>query len=258
VETPAFSPASGIYKDSVTVSISCATSGAVIHYTTDGSEPNKLSKVYSAPLTFNNSGSTVISTTLNAKAFKDDYTPSETARGVYIITPPTPVVETPTFTPAPGTYSLTVQIIMSCATSGAEIHYTTDGTEPTRASQTYSTPVRLMDTTTLKAKAFLTGYTPSETATGEYTITPLPVVETPTFTPAPGTYSLTVQVIISCATSGAEIHYTLDGTEPTQTSQTYSTPVRLINTRTLKARAFLAGYTPSETATGEYTITHVP
>ena len=53
VETPVISPNGGIYYEPQTVTISCATDGAVIHYTLDGTTPNGTSAVYSEPLTIN-------------------------------------------------------------------------------------------------------------------------------------------------------------------------------------------------------------
>ena len=44
---------------------------------------------------------------------------------------------------------------ISCATEGAVIHYTTDGTTPTAESPVYSAPFALTETTTIKAIAFL-------------------------------------------------------------------------------------------------------
>ena len=44
------SPAGGTFTDYVWVSLSCATSGAKIYYTTDGSEPDESSTAYSDPV----------------------------------------------------------------------------------------------------------------------------------------------------------------------------------------------------------------
>ena len=49
VSTPVISPAGGSFSAPVTVTLSSATSGATIRYTTDGSAPSASSTVYSAP-----------------------------------------------------------------------------------------------------------------------------------------------------------------------------------------------------------------
>ncbi len=48
---------------------------------------------------------------------------------------------------------------------GAEIHFTTDGSEPTTQSSIYSNPLKTKGLETLKAKAFKSGFLPSETTT---------------------------------------------------------------------------------------------
>ncbi|WP_102407334.1 GH92 family glycosyl hydrolase [Parabacteroides bouchesdurhonensis] len=56
---------------------------------------------------------------------------------------------------------------------------------------------------------------------------------------------------LKSTTDGAVIHYTLDGTEPTEKSPAYSTPLNLKETTTIKAKAFKEGFEPSRT----YSIT---
>ena len=58
----------------------------------------------------------------------------------------------PTFTPAAGTYNA-VQNVTISAEAGTNIYYTLDGTEPTKASAVYSTPIEIAETKTLKAIA---------------------------------------------------------------------------------------------------------
>ncbi len=81
-----------------------------------------------------------------------------------------------------------------------------------------------------------------------------PVVSTPTFTPAAGTYYEAQNVTINCSTEGATIYYTLDGTEPTTESSVYSTPIEISETTTIKAMAIKADYENSAIAEATYTI----
>jgi len=166
------------------------------------------------------------------------------------VTATAPKVATPTFSPAAGTYSSPQSVTISCTTQGATVRYTLDGNEPTESSTTYTAPVQITATKTLKAKAFKTGWTPSDTASATYTLK----AAAPTFSPAAGTYSSPQSVTISCTTQGATVRYTLDGNEPTENSTTYTAPVQITATKTLEAKAFKTGWTPSDTALGTYTI----
>ncbi len=83
-------------------------------------------------------------------------------------------VETPTFAPPAGTYFSAQNVVISTTTTGADIYYTIDGSEPTTSSNLYTLPVNISSNTTLKARAYKTGYNPSTIATGLY-IFPTPV-----------------------------------------------------------------------------------
>ena len=66
-------------------------------------------------------------------------------------------------------------------------------------------------------------------------------VEKPVITPESGTtFDSALTVTISCPTAGATIHYTTDGSEPTQDSSLYKR-FRVTERTTVKARAFDAG-----------------
>lgn len=82
----------------------------------------------------------------------------------------TPVVATPTFTPAEGTYYEAQMVSIACATVGATIHFTTDGSEPTISSEVYTTPIEVSENTTINAIAVMEGYDDSAIATATYTI----------------------------------------------------------------------------------------
>lgn len=79
-------------------------------------------------------------------------------------------VATPTFTPNAGSYSSPQNVTISCATPDAIIKYTTDGSTPTDASQTYTNAIQIANTTTIKAIATRTGMPASAMATATYTI----------------------------------------------------------------------------------------
>lgn len=79
-------------------------------------------------------------------------------------------VATPTFDPAAGEVEAGTAVSILCATEGAAIHYTTDGTEPTAESALYSAPIVINATTTLKAIAVKEGMLDSKVASATYSI----------------------------------------------------------------------------------------
>ena len=88
--------------------------------------------------------------------------------GTGTVTPPDPDrVEDPAFSPMAGTYTNSVNVKLSCSTTGASIYYTLDGTEPSVNSTLYTTDgINLTETTTIKAVAYLDGmYSTTTTAT---------------------------------------------------------------------------------------------
>lgn len=93
---------------------------------------------------------------------------------LYAVTDETPVfpVETPVIAPeASSTDQTSLQITITCATEGASIHYTTNGTEPTKDSAAYSAPFNVTlsnGKATVKAIAVKDGMENSAVAVKEY------------------------------------------------------------------------------------------
>jgi hypothetical protein len=77
--TPSFSEPSGTYSSTQSVSISSATAGSTIYFTTDGSAPSTSSNRYSAPVTV------ASSMVLKAIAIAPDYANSDLAQASYVI-----------------------------------------------------------------------------------------------------------------------------------------------------------------------------
>lgn len=80
VSTPIISPTTGVYQDSVTVSLSVANpQDAIIYYTTDGSDPTTESTEYTEPFTVTES------CVVKAIGVADSYGDSVIARATYTI-----------------------------------------------------------------------------------------------------------------------------------------------------------------------------
>ncbi|HOL32232.1 MAG TPA: lamin tail domain-containing protein [Anaerohalosphaeraceae bacterium] len=67
-----------------------------------------------------------------------------------------------------GFYTAPFEVSISCATPGAAIHYTTDGSTPNESSPAYTGPIAISATTCLRAAAFKPGWRPSNTDTQTY------------------------------------------------------------------------------------------
>ncbi|GAB1468262.1 hypothetical protein MASR2M64_09750 [Candidatus Cloacimonadota bacterium] len=160
-------------------------------------------------------------------------------------------IATPMFSPSGGTYDEPINVLISCSTSGVNIRYTTDGTDPTNESQTYSGFVQIAASCTLKAKAFKSGWISSTVQTADYIYT---TVARPSISPSGGIFNAPRTATISCTTSGALIRYTVDGSDPIATSTLYSAPIQINSSTTLKCRAFLEGKPPSAVTTAVFTM----
>jgi ribonuclease HI len=162
-QTPAFSPAGGSFTTAQQVTISDATTGAVIYYTIDGSVPTTSSAVYSSPIS-------VGSGTVTIKALAQAPGDSISAAGSATYTIQSTAAATPTFSPAAGTYTSTQSVTISDTTPGAVIYYTTNGTTPTTSSAVYSSAITVSASTTLEALAVAPGYAQSAAASAAYVI----------------------------------------------------------------------------------------
>ena len=166
VATPTASLSAGTYTTARTVTLSTATSGAAIYYTTDGTEPTTLSTLYSGAINIG------VTTTIKAIAVKEGMNNSGILTAVYTLK-----AAQPTASPAAGTYTTTQNVTLTTTTADAQIYYTTNGTNPTTSSTLYSGAISISTTTTLKAIAVKDGWNNSDILTAAYTLN-LPITLT--------------------------------------------------------------------------------
>lgn len=88
-------------------------------------------------------------------------------------------------------------------------------------------------------------------------------LDAPMFSHPSGTYYTGQAIYLTCSEYGASIHYTTDGSDPTDRSELYNASNPLIvpnffpagsNTVVVKARAYKEGFDPSEISTATYTV----
>jgi formylglycine-generating enzyme required for sulfatase activity len=253
IAKPVISLSAGTYADAQTVTISCATPGASIRYTNNGSAPSATNGyIYTAPLTVSSTQ------TLRAAALMTGRTASAIASTSYEIMNS---IAVPVFSHAPGIHYDPVDIELSCVTSGATIMYTIDGSIPGgSAGIVYSSAIPVSGELTIKAVARNSeGGLVSDLTEATYRITghtAAPVYDIPA-----GIYPSEQTISCSCATSGAEIRYTMstDGSTPADPTSTtgvlYSSPIPVTRTSTIKAAAFKADWEDSPVVMNTYTLT---
>ena len=164
------------------------------------------------------------------------------------------MVATPVITPASGIVASGTEVTMTCATDGATIYYTVDGSDPTASSTAYDPANKptITANTTIKAIGIKEGLINSAVATATYTLAE--PCAAPTFSVAEGEVEKGTTVTIKTTTSGATIYYTVNGSTPTASSLVYSSAITINTPMTIKAIAMKDGMANSQVAVATYTI----
>ena len=211
----------------VTVKVT-QTEGTTIYYTLDGTTPTTESTVYTTPVQVVENG------TLKAMATNPKLFTSEVATydvDWFKVTTPVLTLNGNTLT-------------MSCTTPDAVIYYEYDEA-PTTKSAVYSGPITLVDNRMVYAMAVKNNFHDSEVAT----VAPdLFVCTQPTFA-YNGRY-LEVQT-----GENMDVHYTLDGSKPTEDSEVYDGQIEIKELCTVRAIAMRRDFRDSPEAS--YTVSYV-
>ncbi len=280
VALPVFNPTSGSLVP-VDVTITSDTEGAIIRYTADGSIPDVDSTLYEGPLHFTSI------THLRAKAFNVGMNPSDTASAMY---PKQTSLFPVTFEKSINSNHTCSPIIRVTITPDASVRsYAFKELLPFGMTPSSITAGGVWDASTsvIRWGPFndhqerILNYTVSGVSSS-YTIDSVlsadgsteflsentqvvidcsgPVQEqvaTPVFDPTSGT-NVPVNVYISCATQGAVIHYTTDGSMPDAASTLYNGMLTYTNKTTLRAIAIKSDMLNSKIAAATYTETLLP
>ena len=235
---PVLNPVSGTtFDSSLSVSISCPTEGATIHYTTDGSEPTAESPEYKRFKIYGK-------TTVKAVAVKDGML-SEVVTAEYALGQ----CADPVFSLADGAeFEHSNQEVSIAWNSDGVLRYTLDGSDPTAESPIYEGPFSFSESVVVKAMVFSDDFFDSSVVTASLTRVWVNVA-TPVIDAAASFTGSKTKVSISCATEGAVVRYTLNGNEPNSHSTKYTGPFYVTNSCTVKAYAVMPDYLNSEVAT---------
>lgn len=208
-----------------TISLSTATTGATIYYTTNGDTPDNNSTPYSSAFSLGNA------TVIKAIAYLGSEPSGVTTYNV-------PQYTTPTISFNSSTSQVTI-------TSSGTVYYTTDGGTPTTSSTSYSTPFSISSAATIKAIATHAGYITSEVATLAITQVATPTIQN----------NGSNAISITSATDGATIYYTTDGSTPTTSSTEYTGPLtENVSGVTIKAIAVKENMINSAVGSGSVTL----
>jgi len=130
------------------------------------SGPGRVSGSYGETLTLTDAGTVVVAAIQGGNA---EFAAAQRVLRTIVVKPAGTVAE-PSISPKTGTYKGTQTVVITDATSGAAIYYTTDGAAPTSASTRYSKAFKVSKTTTVKAIGKKTGSTSSSVATSTISI----------------------------------------------------------------------------------------
>ena len=292
---PVITPVTGTYHAAQTVTITDATAGAVIRYTTDGTVPSETNgSIYTGPFTVS------ATATVKAIAYKSGIAASDIVTSVITI----PAVPSSLKIEAENYINMSNVAAEPCSDvgGGQNIGYIDTGdwmdytlTIATAGNYTVDyrvngwnagAQIQLMkDSNVLATTGTNTGNVWATVtsdafylAVGTYTIrvnvsgggfnfnwmefktsVPIEKAATPVITPASGTYGTAQTVTITDETAGAAIRYTTDGSAPSVTNGTVYTGTFTVSaTTTVKAIAYKTGIAVSDTAISVITISAIP
>ncbi|MGN0330846.1 MAG: chitobiase/beta-hexosaminidase C-terminal domain-containing protein [Kineothrix sp.] len=257
-ETKAEEPA--VVRPGERILLSCATPGADIYYTLDGTAPVLGSDGAPGENTRRYSAGESITVpqgegklTISAMAVKAGMNPSAVVQFVYQY----PAMTAPPYAvPGEGTISANTEVTLGSIDEGARIYYTLDGSEPSVSNGSlYTAPILLAQDTIIKAVSVVEG---SSSAVKAFTYYVAKELTAPVPSVQSGAILSSGTVIRLTAQQGAVIYYTTDGSDPREGSPMTGDRVNITGepgeSITLTVCAKGSDYSDSPAAAYVYTI----
>jgi len=243
----------------VTVTILCATQGASLYYTIDGSLPSSAS----ASSVLAQDGDVVIlntigENTLRCVGSKQGMLDSEMAMATYTILG---VANKPSIYPNGGTFAGSVNIKLGEQSDETTVYYTHDGTMPTQTTADWilsgkSFLLEGKGEITLRAIAIKRNLASSSISEAKFNL--MPKVSAPKIFPDQNVFSISASLSFVCDTPSANIFYTTDGSEPSISSLSIAQGEIIVvehsGKHTVKAMATERDMLPSDITTKNFQI----
>lgn len=164
VAAPTFSPQGGTYTTAQNVTMTSATGGAMIRYTTNGTTPTRTTgTIYSTPVPVS------ATTTLKAIAYNGTDADSRVRSTAYTINGSSKI-QLPVISPSGGIYMAGQEISITCSTPGVTLYFTMDGSAPTAQSTLYKGSFGIQSNAVIRAIGVKAGLQTSDIITESYQI----------------------------------------------------------------------------------------
>lgn len=239
-----------VVRNGEIVKLNTDVSNGVIYYTTDGSMPSPQSIQGNIVAIQGQAGSGV---TIKAIVIVPGTTQTAAA-AVFTYTIMDKLQAPQSNVPSGAIFTEEGQVILSAA--AGTIYYTTDGSQPTKGSSVYRDSITVNRDMTLRAIAVSEEADGSDVSTFVYSFAQQ--VEQPTASHENGELLIDTEIELDCATEGAIIYYTTNGTDPNlddkDSLMTYTTPIKIDRAMTVKAVAAKNGMRESKVLTVGYTV----
>lgn len=237
-------------KNGEVIHLNTDVSDADIYYTTDGSTPtNDSSKGSSVKISGSPNENVVVKAIAVSKGTEKSISfATFTYKIMNRLAAPTASV--------PDGAVFTKEGLVTLTAESGKIYYTTDGSEPSTASNLYRSGIRIQESLQIKAIAVEDGYEHSEVSSFSYAFASQ--VETPQASFASGELEMGTEISFYCATEGASLYYRTDGIEPDPSNKNnvslYTGPITVDKATTFKVIAVKDRMQDSKVVTVAYTV----